>query len=49
MLTKLKNNGLIYPLKDNGREYFVAFNNNYLMRSFIQMLESEKFIPAINE
>ena len=49
MLTKLKNNGLISPLKDNGREYFVAFNNNYLMRSLIQMLESDNFIPAINE
>ena len=49
MLTKLKTNGLICPLKDNGREYYVAFNNNYLMRSLIQMLESENFIPAINE
>ncbi|WP_461518693.1 Fic family protein [Porticoccus sp.] len=49
MITKLKNNGMICPLKENGREYFVAFNNNYLMRSLIQMLEAEDFIPSINE
>ena len=49
MITKLKNNGMIHPLKDGGREYFVSFNNNYLMRSLIQMLEAEEFIPSINE
>lgn len=49
MLTKLKNSEMILPLKENGREYFVSFNNNYLMRSLIQMLEAEEFIPPINE
>lgn len=49
MLAKLKYNGLIRPLKKNGREYFVEFNNNYLMRSLIEMLVQEDFIPPINE
>jgi len=48
-VAKLKSNGMIRPLKENGREYYVAFNNNYLMRSLIQMLEQEDFIPSINE
>lgn len=49
MITKLKSNGMIRPLKEHGREYFVSFNNNYLMRSLIIMLEKENFIPSINE
>jgi len=49
LITRLKANGLIKPLKENGREYIVLFNNNYLMRSLIQMLEHENFIPSINE
>jgi len=49
LVTKLKSSGMICPLKENGREYYVAFNNNYLMRSLIQMLEKESFIPSINE
>ncbi len=49
MVAKLKSSGMIHPLKENGREYYVAFNNNYLMRSLIQMLEQEDFIPSINE
>ena len=49
LITKLKSNELIKPLKENGREYIVLFSNNYLMRSLIQMLEKENFIPSINE
>lgn len=49
LISKLKSSGMIRTLKENGREYYVAFNNNYLMRSLIQMLEKERFIPSINE
>lgn len=49
LITKLKSSKLIQPLGENKREYFVSFNNNYLMRSLIQMLEQEEFIPPINE
>ena len=49
LIMKLKSNRLIEPLKKGGREYNVSFNNNYLMRSLIQMLEKERFIPPIDE
>lgn len=49
MVAKLKSGGMIRPLKKQGREYFVTFHNNYLMRSLIQILEKENFIPSINE
>lgn len=49
LIAKLKSNGLILPLKEKGREYFVAFHNNYLLRGLIQILEKENFIPDVNE
>lgn len=48
LIAKLKSNKLISATKEKGREYFVSFQNNYLMRSLIQQLESEKFIPPID-
>ncbi len=47
LIGKLKTNGMIRPLKENGREYYVAFNNNYLMRCLITMLERKEFIPPM--
>lgn len=49
LISKLKSNKLIRPLKENGREYYVLFDNNYLLRSLMQMLETENFVPSINE
>ena len=48
LIAKLKSNKLISATKEKGREYFVSFQNNYLMRSLIQQLESENFIPPID-
>jgi len=48
LLSKMKESGFIRPLKENGRTYSVSFMNNFLMRSLIQVLEKEHFIPAIN-
>ncbi|TDP39167.1 Fic family protein [Idiomarina aquatica] len=48
LIAKMKDAGFIRPLKPNGRTYSVSFMNNYLMRSLIQVLEREDFIPAIN-
>ena len=48
LIAKLKSNKLISATKEKGREYFVSFQNNYLMRGLIQQLESEKFIPPID-
>ncbi|WP_417659150.1 Fic family protein [Pseudidiomarina sp.] len=48
LIAKMKDAGFIRPLKPNGRTYSVSFMNNYLMRSLIQVLEREDFIPSIN-
>lgn len=48
LIAKMKDAGFIKPLKENGRTYCVSFMNNMLMRSLIQVLEKEKFIPAID-
>jgi Fic family protein len=48
LIAKLKSNKLISPTKEKGREYYVSFQNNYLMRGLIQKLESENFIPPID-
>lgn len=49
LIKKMKDSGFIRPLEQNGRTYSVSFMNNFLMRSLIQVLEKEKFIPAINQ
>ncbi len=48
LISKMKDSGFIKPLKKNGRTYCVSFMNNFLMRSLIQVLEKEKFIPPID-
>lgn len=48
LISKMKESGFIKPLKENGRTYYVSFMNNFLMRSLIQVLEKENFIPAID-
>ncbi len=49
LLRKMKEERFIRPFEEGGRTYFVSFTNNYLMRSLIQILEKEKFIPPINQ
>lgn len=47
-LAKMKDVGFLRPLRENGRTYHVNFTNNFLMRSLIQILEKENFIPSID-
>jgi len=49
LISKMKDSGFIRPLTEKGRTYCVSFTNNFLMRSLIQVLEKEKFIPPINQ
>ena len=49
LIAKMKDSGFIRPLKEKGRTYCVSFMNNFLMRSLIQVLEKENFIPPINQ
>jgi Fic family protein len=49
LIGKLKYNGFIRPIKQNGRTYFVNFMNNFLMRGLVQTLEKEGFVPPIDQ
>lgn len=50
IIRKLRDKKMLRPLSDNGRVYTISFNNNYLLRSVISMLEANGFIPqSLNE
>jgi len=49
MVKKLKDIGLILPLENNARSYYVNFSRSYLLRGVIQALESNKFIPKMDD
>lgn len=49
LTSKMKDSGFIRPLIANGQTYCVSFMNNFLMRSLIQVLEKENFIPPITQ
>lgn len=48
LIKKLKDNNMIQPLKEGGREYVINFTSSYLIRGLIKVLEEEAFIPEIN-
>ena len=49
IISRLKSSGMISPIREKGREYSLSFKHNYLMRSLIQVLEQESFIPTNDE
>jgi len=48
LISKLKDNRFILPVREGGREYIINFLNNPLMRSLLHVLEQQGFIPAID-
>lgn len=44
VMGKLREKGMVAPVKENGRIYTIQFINNYLLRSVIQILESQGFV-----
>lgn len=46
ILKKLKDKGMLRPLKKNGRVYTLGFANNYLLRDIAHVLEQNGFVPA---
>ncbi|MBP9771277.1 Fic family protein [Candidatus Gracilibacteria bacterium] len=44
VLRELKNKKMISPIRDNSKQYTLRFDNNYLLRGIIKMLEKEGFI-----
>jgi len=45
IIRRLRDKKMLEPLSKNGRIYKIVFNNNYLLRSVISMLEFNGFIP----
>jgi len=48
LVGKMKAAHFICPLKKNGRTYGVSFENNYLMRCLMRVLEKEGFVPPLD-
>ena len=46
LLTRMKASELVSSVKPNGREYFINFRSRPLLRSIIETLEKENFIPS---
>jgi len=50
IIKRLKDKGMLRPLKEGGRIYTIGFVNNYLLRGIIKVLEENKFVPkSLNE
>ncbi|MEI6532869.1 MAG: Fic family protein [Candidatus Roizmanbacteria bacterium] len=48
-LSRLKDKKMIIPEEENKRKYILAFENNYLIRSIITMLDKNNFLPLKGE
>lgn len=44
MMKTLRDNTLVFPLKENGRVYTINFVNNYLLRGVIHILDKKWFV-----
>lgn len=50
IIKKLREKRMLQPLSENGRIYTIGFNNNYLLRSVIEALKINGFVPqSLNE
>lgn len=45
IIKKLRDGGMLVPLKDKGRIYTIGFVNNYLLRSVAHVLQLNGFVP----
>ena len=48
VLRRLKNKKMIFPEKNSPRKYIIRFENNYLLRSIIENLGKNNFLPILN-
>lgn len=44
-INKLKGKKMLIPVKDKSRIYVIQFENNYLLRAIIEILNRENFLP----
>ena len=45
ILKGLVNRKMLMPFNDSPRKYFLRFDNNYLLRGIMQILEEKDFLP----
>lgn len=45
IIKKLKDKGMLVPLREKGRVYTIGFSNTYLLRGIINVMEKNGFIP----
>lgn len=45
IIKRLKDKGMLRPLKESGRVYTIGFVNNYLLRGVVKSLEDNNFVP----
>ncbi|MEJ0053254.1 MAG: Fic family protein [bacterium] len=45
IIKRLKDKGMLRPLKENGRIYTIGFVNNYLLRGIFETLTKNGFVP----
>jgi len=45
VLKELRNKKMIAPTEDKSKKYTLRFDNNYLLRGIVKMLEGEGFVP----
>lgn len=45
-IRKLRNKNMLMPEKKNARKYVLHFENNYLLRGVIEMLDKNNFLPV---
>ncbi len=48
-IKRLVNNKMLVPETQNARKYVIRFDNNYLLRGIIKMLDEEGFLPLKGE
>ncbi len=48
-LARLKEKKMIAPASEKGRKYLIYFENNYLLRSIMKMLDKNDFLPLKGE
>ncbi len=48
-IKRLIDNKMLGPVEDNARRYVLRFDNNYLIRGIIQVLDQEGFLPLKGE
>jgi hypothetical protein len=48
-IQRIREKNMLQPLEEGGRKYVIRFDNNYLLRGIIRMLDQKGFLPIQGE